>query len=75
MKGGETQMKTNNEWYKYEFAEVSGYFKMEDGLLMGCPIKEDGSREDAPAAIEILEYVGDQLDQLIEIERDLELRD
>ncbi len=68
-------MKTNKHWYRYETYEGAGYFQLEDGVLMGCPMAADGTREDAPVPIESFDYTGDEYRQLWEIEQDLELKE
>jgi hypothetical protein len=42
--------KTNKHWYPYQ--ELGGYFKLEGGVLMGCPMNDDGTREDTPSEID-----------------------
>jgi len=37
--------KTNSEWYPFEI--LGGFFKLEDGVLMECPMNIDGSRSDS----------------------------
>jgi hypothetical protein len=43
-------MKTNKQWYPYE--EYGGYFKLENGVLMSCPMNTDGSRDDNPYEVD-----------------------
>jgi hypothetical protein len=43
-------MKTNKHWYPYE--TLGGYFKLENGNLMGCPMNKDGTREDIPSEVD-----------------------
>ena len=36
-------MKTNKQWYPYE--EFGSYFKLEDGVLLQCPMNIDGTAD------------------------------
>ncbi len=36
--------KTNESWYPYK--ELGTFFKLENGVLMGCPMNADGTRDD-----------------------------
>ena len=37
-------MKTNKHWYPYE--EFGSYFKLEDGVLLQCPMNIDGTPDE-----------------------------
>ncbi len=39
-----TTIKTNAVWYPY--VDLGTYFKLEKGILMGCPMNVDGTRDD-----------------------------
>jgi len=42
--------KTNSEWYPFE--TLGGFFKLEEGVLMECPMNIDGSRSDSPYEVD-----------------------
>ena len=42
--------KTNSKWYPYE--TLGGFFKLENGVLMGCPMNTDGTRSDSPYEVD-----------------------
>lgn len=42
--------KTNKDWYPYDV--YGGYFKLENGVLMSCPMNADGSRDNSPYEVE-----------------------
>ncbi len=42
--------KTNQSWYPYK--EFGSYFKLENGVLMGCPMNSDGTRDNTPYEID-----------------------
>lgn len=42
----EVVSKTNQDWYSY--IELGTFFKLENGILIGCPMNADGTRDDTP---------------------------
>ena len=42
--------KTNNQWYPYE--ELGSYFKLENDVLLQCPMNMDGTRDDTPCEVD-----------------------
>ena len=42
--------KTNKTWYPYE--EFGSFFKLEEGTLVGCPMNEDGTRDNTPFEVD-----------------------
>ncbi len=42
--------KTNESWYPYK--ELGTYFKLENGVLVGCPMNADGTRDNTPFDID-----------------------
>ena len=38
--------KTNESWYP--FTELGSFFKLEKGVLVGCPMNADATRGDTP---------------------------
>lgn len=45
-----TVSKTNESWYPYE--QLGSFFKLENGVLMGCPMNADGTRDNTPFDID-----------------------
>jgi hypothetical protein len=46
-------MKTNKKWYAYE--DMGSYYKLEDDILLGCPMLINGEREDNDFVVEYIE--------------------
>ena len=42
--------KTNKDWYAFE--TWGSYFKLENGVLLQCPMMIDGTRDDSPCEVE-----------------------
>ena len=59
-------MKTNKHWYPFE--ELRGYFKLEDGKLMGCPMNADGTREDNASEVDWYEAWDNDVDPRVIIQ-------
>ncbi len=51
---------TNKNWYPYK--DLGSYFKLEDDTLMGCPMNEDGTREDTPTEVDWYEAWDEDVD-------------
>jgi len=63
--------KTNSEWYPYK--EYGSYFKLEDGVLLQCPMNGDGTRDDTPCEVDWYYGVSDEeKPQLKQIVKELE---
>ena len=50
--------KTNNQWYPYE--ELGSYFKLENDVLLQCPMNIDGTRDDTPCEVDWQRGVDDK---------------
>jgi len=46
----DTKSKTNESWYPYK--ELGSFFKLENGILMGCPMNTDGTRDETPFEVD-----------------------
>jgi hypothetical protein len=66
--------KTNKNWYPYE--EFGGYFKLEDAVLLQCPMNTDSTRDDSPCEVDWYRGV-DKKDEprLQEIVKELEKKE
>jgi hypothetical protein len=51
--------KTNKRWYLYN--DAGGYFRLENGILMSCPINADSSRDDNPYEVDLFDVRNDKL--------------
>ena len=45
-----TTKKTNTQWYPYE--EYGSYFKLENGVLLQCPMNTDGTRDESECEVD-----------------------
>ncbi len=58
--------KTNINWYLYK--EFGSYYKLTNGILMFCPMLDDGSREDSENEVDFELLDGEKIvDRLKEI--------
>ena len=63
--------KTNSEWYPYE--EHGSYYKLEDGVLMQCPMNKDGTRDESECEVDWNRGVSDEdMPRLKQIVKELE---
>lgn len=64
--------KTNKDWYPYK--DFGGYFKLENGALMQCPMNADGTPNDSePCEVDWYEALDYDID-LSEIIQELKKR-
>ena len=42
--------KTNTQWYAYE--EYGSYFRLENGVLLQCPMNTDGTRDESECEVD-----------------------
>ena len=43
-------LKTNKQWYPYSLD--GSYYKLEDGVLMQCPMNRDGTRDESECEVD-----------------------
>lgn len=51
---------TNKHWYPYP--ELGGYLKLENDVLIGCPMNKDGTRRDDPSEVDWYEAWDSDID-------------